>query len=119
MPIYEYCCNNCQRRFSILVLSPSESPVTCPNCGSAELSRLFSTFSVRKTDQDIYGDILSDSHLVRGLEQNDPRALVEWNKRISRGEGVAPEYEGVLDKLEAGEMPDDSTGVEETSEEPE
>jgi len=34
----------------------------------------------------------------------DPRALAEWNKRISRDEGVAPEYEEMIDKLESGEM---------------
>ena len=118
MPVYEYRCNNCHRRVSILVRSFSGSSVTCPNCGSRELNRLFSTFSVRKSDGDIYGDILSDSQLVRGLESNDPRALAEWNKRMSQGdEEVAPEYEEMLDKMEAGEMPDLMTG-QETSEEP-
>ena len=105
MPIYEYRCNNCHRRVSILVRSSSDSLVTCPNCSSTELNRLFSTFSVRKSDQDIYDDILSDSQLVKGLESNDPSALSEWNKRISRDEGTAPEYEEALDRLEAGEMP--------------
>ncbi len=118
MPIYEYRCHNCNRRVSILVRSFSESQVTCSNCGSTELERLFSTFAVRKSDQDVYDDILSDSNLVRGLQSDDPRALAEWNKRISRGEGVAPEYEDMLGGLEAGEMPHHSTGGEEASEEP-
>ncbi len=124
MPIYEYRCNNCHRRVSILVRSSSESSVTCPHCGSTKLERRFSTFSVRKSDQSIYQDILSDSQLVRGLESNDPRALAEWNKRMSRGEGVAPEYEEVVDNLEAGQWPDVSKlqadyfkRAEETSEE--
>ncbi len=106
MPIYEYRCNVCHRQISILVRSFSESPITCPSCGGSELNRLFSPFSVRKPDQAIYDDILSDSQLVRGLESNDPRALAEWNKRMSRGEGVAPEYEEVVDNLEAGQWPD-------------
>ncbi len=117
MPIYEYRCNNCHRRVSILVRNSSEASATCPDCGSTELNRLFSTFSVTKSDQDIYEDILSDSRLVSGLESNDPRALAEWNKRISRGEAVAPEYEEMIDKLEAGEMPHYSMGGEESSEE--
>ncbi len=106
MPIYEYRCNNCHCRVSILVRIASKASVTCPNCGGNELNRLFSTFSVTKSDQDIYEDILSDKQLVRGLETNDPRALAEWNKRMSRGEEVAPEYEEIMDTLEAGEMPD-------------
>ncbi|MFC2034650.1 FmdB family zinc ribbon protein [Chloroflexota bacterium] len=109
MPIYEYRCNGCNHRVSILVLNSSDSLMVCPSCGDADLSRLFSTFSVRKSDQDVYDDILSDSQLVRGLESDDPRALAEWNRRISRGEGVAPEHEEMLDRLEAGEMPDVST----------
>ena len=118
MPIYEYRCNNHHRRVSILVRSFSESSTSCPSCGSTELNRLFSTFSVRKPDQAIYEDILSDKQLVRGLESNDPRALAEWNKRMSRGEEVAPEYEDMLGKLEAGEMPPSPTiSGEETSEE--
>jgi len=118
MPIYEYRCNNCNRRVSILVHSSSESTVTCPNCGSEELNRLFSTFAIRKSDHDIYEDILSDSQLVRGLESDDPRALAEWNKKMSRGEGAAPEYEEVLERLEAGEMPSSPIGEEASSEEP-
>ena len=119
MPIYEYRCDNCHRRVSILVRSSSESPVICPSCGSIELNRLFSTFSVRKPDQAIYEDILSDKQPVRGLQSNDPCALAGWNKRMSRGEEVAPEYEDMLGKLEAGEMPPPPTiSGEETLEEP-
>jgi putative FmdB family regulatory protein len=105
MPIYEYCCNDCHRRVSILIRS-SESPLTCPNCGSSELTRLFSSFSVRKSDQGIYDDILSDSRLMGGLENDDPRALAEWNARMSRGETVRPEYEEAMSNLEAGQWPD-------------
>ena len=119
MPIYEYRCNNCHRRVSILIRSVSESLGACPNCGSTELNRLFSSFSVRKPDKDVYDNILSDSQLVRGLEGNDPRALVEWNKRMSRGmdEEISPEYEEMLGRMEAGEMHGNLMGGEETSEE--
>ena len=117
MPIYEYRCNSCRRRVSILVLSPSESTLACPSCGGTELSRLFSTFSVRKSEQSIYDNILSDAQLVRGLESNDPRALAEWNKQMSQGEKVAPEYEEMLEKLEAGEMPQPPMSGKEAAEE--
>jgi putative FmdB family regulatory protein len=115
MPIYEYRCDDCHRRVSMLVRSSSESSVTCPNCGSTGLNRLVSTFAVRMSDQAVYEDILSDSRLVRGLESNDPRALAEWNKRISRGEETAPEHEEMLGRLEAGEMPHRPMSGEENS----
>ncbi|MBI4284232.1 MAG: zinc ribbon domain-containing protein [Chloroflexi bacterium] len=116
MPIYEYRCRSCRHRVSILVLNPAESSAICPSCGSTELERLFSTFSVRKSDQSVYDDILSDAQLVRGLESDDPRSLAKWNKRMSQEEKVAPEYEEMLDRMEAGEMPQPPMSGEETAE---
>ena len=111
MPIYEYRCDACQRKVSIYVRAPSASP-KCSSCGSNGLSRLFSTFAVRGTYKDIYEDILGDNRLVSGLMQDDPRALAEWNRRISRGmEGQpSPEYEEMLDRLDHGEMPEEELG---------
>ena len=120
MPLYEYRCNHCRRRVTIFVRNSSgSSSVTCPNCGSSELARLFSGFSVRKSDKAVYDDILSDSQLTRGLMQSDPRALAEWNKKMSQGtdEEITPEYEEMLDRMEAGGMPEDLMGKEETTEE--
>ena len=117
MPVYEYRCNNCHRRVTILVRDFSEPAITCPNCGSTKLNRLLSSFSVRRRGKSNYDDILSDSRLVRGLERNDPRALVEWNKKMSQGdEEISPEYEEMLDRMEAGEMPTDLMGEAEVSE---
>lgn len=111
MPIYEYRCNACQRKVAILLRDLSASP-KCPHCGSEDLSRLFSTFAVRGTYKDVYEDILSDRQLTDGLMRNDPRALAEWNKRMSRGmdEEIAPEYEEMLDRMEHGEMPEMPVG---------
>ncbi|MFC1944206.1 zinc ribbon domain-containing protein [Chloroflexota bacterium] len=106
MPIYEYRCKSCGRRLSIFVQGMSTTPSqNCNACGGTDLVRLFSTFAIGKTDRGIYEDILNDNNLVRGLEQNDPRALVEWNKRMSRGldEQSGPEHEELLGRMEAGE----------------
>ena len=64
---------------------------------------------MRKGDKDIYEDILTDSQLTKAMIRNDPRAMVEWNKRMSRGmdEEVAPEYEEMIDKMKGGEWPTD------------
>jgi len=45
--------------------------------------------------------------------RSDPRALADWNKRMSRGmedETVAPEYEEMLDRMEHGEIPKTPVG---------
>ena len=111
MPIYEYRCHGCRRRVSLLVRSES-TLLACPQCGSQELTRLFSTFAIRRSYMDAYDSILSDNQLVRGLEHSDPRALAEWNRRMSQGmeEDVGPEYQEMVDRLEAGEMPTELTG---------
>ena len=107
MPIYEYRCQNCQRRVSIYLRDSSTSP-KCPSCGGEDLVRLFSSFAMHVGGyKQIYEDILSDSRLVDGMMRNDPRALAEWNKRMSRGmdEETAPEYQEMLERMEQGETP--------------
>lgn len=108
MPIYEYRCQSCRRRMDIFVqgFSPPENP-SCTKCGSKELSRIYSAFAVRKSKQDrsVYDDILSDGKLTRGLMHNDPRALAEWTRRMSRAadEDITPESQEIMDKLDKGE----------------
>jgi len=108
MPIYEYRCNSCQRKVSVYLRSFSAS-AKCPRCGSEDLARLFSTFTVRGTYKEIYDDILSDHQLTDGLIRNDPRALAEWNRRMSMGmddQTSTPEYDEILERMEHGEMPE-------------
>jgi hypothetical protein len=37
--------------------------------------------------------------------RDDPRAIAEWNKRMSSGEKSAPEYEEITERMERGEWP--------------
>ncbi len=46
MPLFEYRCAACGRRSEVLVLAgDAASRPTCSSCGSADLSRLLSTFA--------------------------------------------------------------------------
>ena len=108
MPIYEYRCNDCRRRVEVFVQGfSSTSKPSCTRCGSEDLTRMFSKFAVRrsKSDKSVYDDILSDSKLTRGLMRNDPRALAEWSRKMSRAadEDITPETEELVDRMEAGE----------------
>jgi len=97
-----------------MIYSPtfSQTSPSCPQCGNDTLRRLFSTFSVRsKTYKDVYEDILSDAQLTRGMLADDPKALAEWNRRMSQGEEVAPEYEETIERMEKGEMPAELAGT--------
>lgn len=111
MPLYEYWCNQCQRKITLYCPTFSEALPPCPQCSNDTLRRLVSTFSVRsKTYKDVYEGILTDSQLTRGMMADDPRALSEWNRRMSQGEEVAPEYEEMIGRMDKGEMPSELAG---------
>jgi putative FmdB family regulatory protein len=118
MPLYEYWCRQCQCKIALYSPTISGDMPSCPKCGNDTLKRLLSTFSVRsKTYKDVYEDILSDSQLTRGMMADDPKALAEWNRRMSQGEEVAPEYEDMIGRMDKGEMPSevvDTSASEET-----
>ena len=59
MPLYEYTCRKCSKRFEFLVFGSEKA--ACPKCHGHDLERLFSTFAVsgaaRKSDTDSFGDL--------------------------------------------------------------
>jgi putative FmdB family regulatory protein len=49
MPLYEYSCRKCSRRFEQLLFG-KEKPA-CPKCGGADLEKLVSTFAAHGGDK--------------------------------------------------------------------
>jgi len=109
MPIYEFRCNSCRRRTSVFTRSIS-SPVSavCRHCGSADLSRLISRVAVLRSEDDGAPSGFDESSMA-DVDENDPRSVARWVRRMSRqmGEPLEPEMEADLERLEAGEMRDD------------
>ncbi len=112
MPLYEYWCKTCKKKVEILRHDFNDNILTCPICKHDTLERRFSRFMVQKSYKDIYDSILSDSQLVKGMMNNDPKALAEWNRRMTGNEPVPPEYQETIERMEHGEMPQipDNTG---------
>ncbi len=112
MPIYEYSCRSCKRRSSVFFRSFSHvaDPV-CSHCGSHDMTRLVSRFAVAKSEESRLDD-LSDPSTFGELDENDPRSVARWAKRMGQemGEELGPEFDEMVDKMEAGEMPDDVEG---------
>jgi len=109
MPIYEYRCAACRRRTSVFVRSAS-SPVSaaCEHCGGRRLTRLMSRFAVRrKRSAD-----LDDPSSIDGIDENDPRSVARWARRMGdeMGEDMGPEFDEMVSRMEAGESPDDVMG---------
>ena len=109
MPIYEYRCNGCGRRVSVFQRSiQNESVAVCSHCGSHDLARLISRVAVVHSEGSRLDDLASDAALA-DLDERDPRSLARWARRMGRdmGEELGPEFDEVVERLEAGEMPDD------------
>lgn len=105
MPIYEYRCNGCRRRTSVFTRSISAvATAVCEHCGSVDLSRLMSRVAVLRRDGDSAPDFAAPD-----VDENDPRSVARWVRRMSRemGEPLEPEMEANLDRMEAGDSLDD------------
>jgi len=46
MPIYEFICRKCGRRFECLVPMGRERDAACPDCGAADPRKLLSSFGI-------------------------------------------------------------------------
>lgn len=103
MPIYEYECDGCRRRVSLLIRTPSaaESP-RCPRCGSAALSRLMSRFVTVKSE-DARLDSLSDPTSFGDLDENDPRSVAQFVKKMGHemGEDLGEDLDAAMDEAMA------------------
>lgn len=110
MPIYEYLCHDCQRRVSLLWRSfadaESRAPV-CPRCGGQHLTRLISRVAVLRSEDSRLED-LADPSALDGLDENDPKSLARFMRKMAEetGEDLGPEFEEVVGRLEAGEDPE-------------
>ena len=45
MPIYEYQCKRCDGRFEKVLTTSAPQEIICPHCGSADITRLLSSFA--------------------------------------------------------------------------
>lgn len=114
MPIYEYRCDSCGRYHQqlVLVISTYEVP-PCPRCGKATLRKLVSRFAVKRSEESRLDD-LADPSSFGDLDENDPRSVARWARKMgdSLGEDLGPEFDEMVERMEAGEMPDDEMGGE-------
>jgi putative FmdB family regulatory protein len=109
MPIYQYRCLTCHKRFEIF-MSYAEygtRPVHCTHCGSADVLRRIGRVRIAKSEESRLDD-LADPSALAGLE-DDPRELGRMMRKMSSemGEELGPEFDEVVGRLEAGQSPED------------
>ncbi len=108
MPIYEFRCERCRRRSSVFTRSiGGEVAAVCSHCGSREMSRLISRVAVLRSEDDTLAGL--DESSLGDVDENDPQSMARWVRRMSRqmGEPLDAEMESELERMEAGETPDD------------
>jgi putative FmdB family regulatory protein len=111
MPIYEYRCNNCNKKSSIFFRSISQAEqggeLSCPRCGGNSLRKLFSRFAFSRA-ADEGQEIYEFDKMMSGVDEDDPKSVARWAKNMSRevGEDFGSEFDEAMERIESGEEPE-------------
>jgi putative FmdB family regulatory protein len=108
MPIYDYRCLDCKKRFDVFMTYAEygNKTVTCKHCNSTHVSRKINRIRIAKSEESRLENF-SDPSSLEGLE-DDPVALGKMMRKMSGelGEEMPGEFNEVVDRLEAGQSPD-------------
>ena len=105
MPIYEYRCTSCRKTTTALALVRSrEGDVHCAHCGGSDLTKLVSRFATPKLEQARL-DRLSDPASFAGVDENDPKSVAQWMKKMDRemGEDVEDFDQAIEEEMAAAD----------------
>ena len=119
MPVYEYHCQQCGRQFSRFFWKISDAEDSACRCGSTQLEQLVSRVNMVRSEETRM-ESLADPSQWGDLDENDPKSMARMMKKLGSemGEDLGPEFNEVVDRLEAGEDPeslDRAMGETETS----
>ncbi len=109
MPVYEYRCDACRRKTSVLVRSVAHPPgVTCAHCGGASVQRVISSFAYHRGMGQVWEN--SGEPSLAGNSDDyykDPRNIGRWTEQRLEQLGVEMPSEArqMIDAAREGEMP--------------
>jgi putative FmdB family regulatory protein len=110
MPTYDYRCLECRKRVSIYQTYEEygKVPVHCTYCGSSDLQRLIGRVRFARSEESRL-ESLADPSDWGDFDEEDPRSMARMMRKMSKemGEDMPPEFDEVVDRLEAGESPED------------
>ena len=109
MPYYPYKCLDCRKRFDEFMTYSEYGTraIACPNCHSTNVQRRVNRVRIARSD-DSRMDNMDNLGDLDGLE-DDPRALGRMMRKMGQemGEEMDPEFHEVIDRLEAGQSPEE------------
>jgi putative FmdB family regulatory protein len=112
MPIYNYFCLDCNRRFDQFMSYDEygSKTVTCSHCGSENVRRRLSRVRIAKSEESRMAGLedMADPSALAGLEDN-PQELGRMMRKMGNemGEELPPEFNEVVDRLEKGQSPEE------------
>ena len=107
MPVYEYVCQDCRRRFSWLVgvVAGAKDP-TCPKCGGGRLKKLVSRIARVRSEEEAFGRLGDEASEMEDLDS--PQGARRFARHMSDefgdelGEDFEQEMESALEGDERG-----------------
>jgi putative FmdB family regulatory protein len=113
MPIYEYRCRACGKKSTFVTLSAkSDFEPKCQKCGSRNVVKLVSRFAVSRSEESRL-ESLADPSKLAGVDENDPKSLARWMKRMGKemGEEAGEDVDQSIDEaMEEAEMAGEEKG---------
>jgi putative FmdB family regulatory protein len=110
MPTYDFICNTCNQRFDVFQTFSEygKKPVNCTHCNSADVRRRMTKVRIAKSETSRMETMTAGVDNIEALE-NDPQALAQMMRKMGSemGEDLPPEFDDVVDRLEAGQSPEE------------
>lgn len=107
MPIYEYVCQKCHRRSSILTLRPGPpGSARCRHCNSPNVDRLLSRFASPRSEEARLQSITDPTNLGE-LDETDPESLARIMKKV--GEEMGEDTNDIEEAMTADSATDRET----------
>src|SRR5947207_15519443 len=103
MPIFEFTCNSCERRFSALVgVVANPKQTACPRCGGTALTKVVSRFARVRSEDDALESLADET--AYGDIENDPKAMRKFVKEMSSAmdEDLEEDFEAAMEEEMAG-----------------
>ncbi|MBI5959143.1 MAG: zinc ribbon domain-containing protein [Chloroflexi bacterium] len=114
MPTYEFRCNQCGRKVTLVYKTYADydqAAHTCSHCQSTNLTRLISRVAIQRSP---ISRLMSDREnlddsALEDLTDADPRTMGQMLRAMGEevGQEIGPEFDEVVGRLERGQSPEE------------
>ena len=108
MPIYEFLCQKCHTKSSILIKNITESfTPRCTTCGSNDLVRVITSFAYHKSMKTVWEESGEPQRLSGPDYYKDPRDIGRWTEKRFKelGLDMPDQIQEEIQAAREGELP--------------